>query len=557
MGALIVRPLDRNAAIGSTGYNNSGKITIYGGTIDAKADSNPVAAIGGGDHGSGTVTIYGGEVTATTNDDGAAIGGGAGYHVKGTVLIYGGEVTATTNGDGAAIGSGNHSSKVTILGGKITATKGKSNSGAGIGNGYEGSEIFLSWTDAGDFIKSDSYSGEVTLKKYFKDEDGHEYEAGVVNDNNTLAGNKLMPKPMGYTVTVAPAEHGEVSAIPENESADKPVTLTLTPQEGYAPYSLIYTPDGGTATDISFTRNEDGTYTGSFTMPAADVTVSAVFLLAAIPPAISEGPQDLSLVYGYAVGSRFGVTASSAEGHTISYQWYSCSDNTKADRQPIEGATGAEYAIPGGKGAVTAEYYFCAVTATRADNGQTATAESEAAALTISKASATVTADAKVKIAGREDPALTAKVEGLIDGDKLEYTLMREAGEEERQYAITVTADPDRNPNYEVTAKAGTLTIVAPFSGNFILPAETKTIGKSAFEGLPEITGVDAGRCTSIGEYAFRDCRGLLRIRVSKDCDIDDTAFEGCKALIAIYGPGGGLSEKKADELHILFAPVE
>ena len=162
-----------------------------------------------------------------------------------------------------------------------------------------------------------------------------------------------------------------------------------------------------------------------------------------------------------------------------------------------------------------------------------------------------------MKIAGKEDPVLTAKVTGLIGEDTLEYSLKREAGEEEGWYAITVTAEPDRNPNYEVTANAGIFTIVAPFSGNFILPAETKTIGKSAFEGLPEITGVDARHCVSIGENAFRGCRGLLRIRVSKDCDIDDLAFEGCDALIAIYGPGGGRAETKADELHILFAPEE
>ena len=76
---------------------------------------------------------------------------------------------------------------------------------------------------------------------------------------------------------------------------------------------------------------------------------------------------------------------------------------------------------------------------------------------TINKKAATVTADAKSKVAGNADPALTATVTGLVGSDTLNYTLARAAGETAGEYTITVTLS--ENPNYDVTATNGTFTI--------------------------------------------------------------------------------------------------
>ena len=76
---------------------------------------------------------------------------------------------------------------------------------------------------------------------------------------------------------------------------------------------------------------------------------------------------------------------------------------------------------------------------------------------TITKKATTVTADAKSKVYGAADPALTATVDGTVNGDTLNYTLTRAAGENVGEYTITVTLG--ENPNYDVTAVSGTFTI--------------------------------------------------------------------------------------------------
>ena len=79
------------------------------------------------------------------------------------------------------------------------------------------------------------------------------------------------------------------------------------------------------------------------------------------------------------------------------------------------------------------------------------------AKLTINKKSVTVVADSKSKTYGNADPALTAKVTGLVGKDVLDYTLSRAVGENVGEYAITVTLG--NNPNYNVTATNAKLTI--------------------------------------------------------------------------------------------------
>ena len=85
----------------------------------------------------------------------------------------------------------------------------------------------------------------------------------------------------------------------------------------------------------------------------------------------------------------------------------------------------------------------------------------ETGTFTITRATATVTADHKEKVAGQEDPALTATVSGLQNGDEVSvvsYTLSRAAGEAEGDYTITPSGEVEQG-NYDVTYVPGTLTI--------------------------------------------------------------------------------------------------
>lgn len=78
------------------------------------------------------------------------------------------------------------------------------------------------------------------------------------------------PKPDGkvYTVTIKQTEHGTVTANCETAAEGTAVTLTVTPDSNY--YLDTLTVNG------SVTEVKSGKAT--FTMPAQDVTVSALFV---------------------------------------------------------------------------------------------------------------------------------------------------------------------------------------------------------------------------------------------------------------------------------------
>ena len=74
------------------------------------------------------------------------------------------------------------------------------------------------------------------------------------------------------------------------------------------------------------------------------------------------------------------------------------------------------------------------------------------------------------------------------------------------------------------------------------MPASVGIIEASAFEGLTEITIVDAHNCTEIGAEAFKGCTSLWEISLDGDCDIDESAFSGC-GTIYVFAPGGGRTQ--------------
>ena len=102
----------------------------------------------------------------------------------------------------------------------------------------------------------------------------------------------------------------------------------------------------------------------------------------AAAPGVTAG-GDLALIPGYTGGS-IRVSADAHDGHSITgYQWYSNTTASNAGGTPITGATDSSYTIPTGKPAGTTEYYYCVVTATCGDNGQTATAASPVITVTV------------------------------------------------------------------------------------------------------------------------------------------------------------------------------
>ncbi len=81
--------------------------------------------------------------------------------------------------------------------------------------------------------------------------------------------------------------------------------------------------------------------------------------------------------------------------------------------------------------------------------------------VTIGKKEATIAADNKSKAYRETDPALTATITGEVSGDKLEYTLGREEGDNVGTYAIKVTLKEGStvNANYSIKTTDGEFTI--------------------------------------------------------------------------------------------------
>ena len=90
----------------------------------------------------------------------------------------------------------------------------------------------------------------------------------------TAVWSYIPPANPNYRIDILAAEGGTVTADPAAAKAGATVTLTATPDEGYALGSLTVTDRFGDA--VKVTENADGTYT--FTMPNGQVTVKATFV---------------------------------------------------------------------------------------------------------------------------------------------------------------------------------------------------------------------------------------------------------------------------------------
>ena len=90
----------------------------------------------------------------------------------------------------------------------------------------------------------------------------------------TAVWSYIPPANPNYRIDIPDFEGGTVTADPAAAKAGATVTLTATPDEGYAVGTITVTDRFGDA--VKVTENADGTYT--FTMPNGQVTVKATFV---------------------------------------------------------------------------------------------------------------------------------------------------------------------------------------------------------------------------------------------------------------------------------------
>ena len=100
-----------------------------------------------------------------------------------------------------------------------------------------------------------------------------------VTENLTLTAkwekiHTSVPSAPRYDVAVSDGAHGSVTVSPKSASKGSTVTVTVTPDKGYALETLAITDKNGSA--LNLTDQGGGQYT--FTMPSSPVTVAATFM---------------------------------------------------------------------------------------------------------------------------------------------------------------------------------------------------------------------------------------------------------------------------------------
>ena len=303
--------------------NQGAKLTIWGQSSSSKAGElysgtnkdydnvftceSECAGIGGDcGHAAGTIEINSGVVYARGYKDdngtsgGAGIGGGIGGN-GGTITIRGGRVDATGGNYSAGIGGGSsgNGGTITISGGKVKAKKGLDAVGIGPGAGAYNATVVLTYGDVytAMWVESDSYGGEVTLKKGFASGvDQTEYFlAGTYTESSSspewkitrLFGKTLTPEADINQVRVGHVENAEITI--ENPGGvvkiGEKVALRVVPREDddylYQKYSLVYeyeNKDGNQVVEPDQDPNDQYRYT--FIMPKAysGVTIRAIYV---------------------------------------------------------------------------------------------------------------------------------------------------------------------------------------------------------------------------------------------------------------------------------------
>ena len=129
--------------------------------------------------------------------------------------------------------------------------------------------------------------------------------------------------------------------------------------------------------------------------------------------------------------------------------------------------------------------------------------------LTITRATATVTAEAKTKVYGTADPALTAVVSGLQNGDAanmIQYTVSRAAGENVGTYTITPSGAATQG-DYNVTYNTASMTITRA-TATVTAEAKTKVYGASDPSLTAVVSGLQNGDAANVIQYTLSRAAG-------------------------------------------------
>ena len=244
---------DRNGALT---LQNNASVTVEncGTDYTADADKEKYAVVIGSATNSGQVSLDATSelsVSDCTNGNVLDLAGKSTLDNKGIVNAT---VNVPAGSDQYIVTYKNQGQQINVV--TATATSGKATVKLPAALSDYGYNHFVGWSDG-----TNTYKGGETV---------------TITGNTTFTAvwSYIPPANPNYRIDILAAEGGTVTADPAAAKAGATVTLTATPDEGYAVGTITVTDRFGDA--VKVTENADGTYT--FTMPNGQVTVKATFV---------------------------------------------------------------------------------------------------------------------------------------------------------------------------------------------------------------------------------------------------------------------------------------
>nr|MCR4643871.1 InlB B-repeat-containing protein [Oscillospiraceae bacterium] len=253
------------------------------------------------------------------------------------------------------------------------------------GTGYQysnGSPADYSWNDI-PYWNEDSASG-YRAQGYFV-----EYGDQVFGDSGAAVTNSLNGSTTIQAKVTYNANGATSGTVPTDANRyDRNSNVTVLGNDGNLAKTSYSFAGWNTKADGTGATYAAG---NTFAITAHTTLYAKWTALPATAPTVTD-PASLELDYGYTSGNTLSVTAKAATDtdYTLSYQWYRSTTSAVSGFEKVTGATSASYTVPTGKDSGTVEFYKCEVTATRADNAETATATSGVASVSVAEPAVTI-----------------------------------------------------------------------------------------------------------------------------------------------------------------------
>lgn len=469
---------------------------------------------------------------------GGVITGGNGIYHGGGVYVDGGTFNmngGTIFGNSASTGGGvyMYSGTFTMNGGTI-----RSNSATSYGGGV--------YTYGGTF----NMNGGMITNNTTSDGGGvHTGGTFKVSGSPQIAGNTkggaennvYVSDSGGGRITVA----GALTPYNANAGIGAHIGISLWSNSGGYTFTqgnaVSFTSD--TANAAFFADNSTGYYV------TTDYGQARLSPNAATAPTITTQPSspDAPLAYGYAssgVTLSLAVSAATGASYGLSYQWYkgNSADFTPSDDTKLDGATGSSYTVPTGL-TVGIHYYKCVATATRTDNGLTASVVSAAAAVQVGwsvgvTAGAGMTLSSGVATQTVVSGAMTDVVYTANDGYyfPMDYSASSNGVSAvwNSYTQITVSGTPTANVALELTVATAKEKETTPTTASFAA------------------TGYDTGTLSGLDSGMKYSTDGTNWTDVSSDADITLTGLTApCTIFVVKKGNGSTTTDSDAQEISV------